>query len=305
MKDESHLNPDPNEQPYFATRPDEQDHPFTMVPNDLIRDASIDPETKWFISYLLSHVERWKLYVPHIMQTQNLSKNKVYNLIKKAIATGYLSRETYIVFGHKRYRYQVSRTAYFKKSLLFPQKRDTEKRDTVNGDTKEYQSLEKTKKKEYIPSPSARELTDLLFNAIQKIKPSFRDPNVYAWCKDFETWMSVTGHTLEDIKKVIAWLPTNDFWSGVILSPKNLRKQFDRLELEMQKTTKKSSSIASNETFAYKVWNYFKKIGKENEVHVGPTYIEFVGGPYIKFTDHGFEEQILSYLRKSNIPIKL
>lgn len=163
------LLPEEVSAPFFELSESDKEHPFTMVPNELIRNPDIDPETKWFISYLLSHVDRWRLYAPAIMKSQKLSKHTMYKLIDKAILSGYLSRTYYLESGKKRFKYFVSRTARFKKSLLFHEKQDTAPQDTVKRDRKEYQSQEKQEEKKTTTSPTPSKGKDVAAaSSIQK-----------------------------------------------------------------------------------------------------------------------------------------
>lgn len=118
----------------------EIEHPFVMVPRDLIRNAEISPQCRWFIAYLLSHSGKWKISIPYIIKNQKISKNRIYRIINEAIEAGYLKREEFLDNGKKRYKYTVSREAKFKKCLLCPQNQDTEKQDPENEDRIEYQS---------------------------------------------------------------------------------------------------------------------------------------------------------------------
>lgn len=132
---------------HFQPCQEELDHPFVMVPRELIRNPDISPECKWFISYLLSHTGKWKISIPYIIKNQKISKNRIYPIINEAIEAGYVKREEYLEEGKKRYKYTVSREAKFKKSLLCPQNQDTEKQDPENEDRREEQSISLSKDK--------------------------------------------------------------------------------------------------------------------------------------------------------------
>ena len=192
---------------------EEIDHPFVMVPRDLIRNPNISPECKWFISYLLSHSGNWKIRIPYIIKSQKISKNRIYPIINEAIEAGYVKREDYLEAGKKRYTYFVSREPKFKKCLLCPQNQDTENQDTENEDTKEYQSSsyeeEKDKKEivSLVPTPNGAETSEktfssksseeeeggafeskkmsvYLFDKVKSLHPKLKDPKLDSWAKD-------------------------------------------------------------------------------------------------------------------------
>lgn len=125
---------------HFELCPDELDHPFVMVPTELIRNPNICPEAKWFISYLLSHAPKWHISIPYIIKSQKISKDRIYKIINKCFESGYLKRETYLEQGRKRFKYIVSREPKFKNILLCPENPDAENPAPEKQDGKVYQS---------------------------------------------------------------------------------------------------------------------------------------------------------------------
>lgn len=123
--------------------PEEEDHPFVMVPTTIARSADMSFDCIGLLTYLLSHAPIWRISIPYIIQTKKISKNKIYPLLKEAMHHGYLKCETYLKNGLKRYVYTVSRSPKFKKCLPCPQNQDTENEDRildqVSNDTKEQQ----------------------------------------------------------------------------------------------------------------------------------------------------------------------
>ena len=72
-----------------------------------------------------------------------------------------------------------------------------------------------------------------LLSTIQKWHPEYKEKNKQRWCDDFRKLLSLDNQSLEQVNKVIAWLPTSEFWRRNILSPAALRKHFDRLYAQM------------------------------------------------------------------------
>ena len=110
-------------------------------------------------------------------------------------------------------------------------------------------------------------------------------------------------------KKVIEWLPTsktssNGFnWNTNILSAESLRKQFDRLELDMRKEPTKNPS---------KDLELLKKLEERVDlisrgvIVTGSDYVDFpkIRGAYFKIGTPEFYHGVINSLRKSNVPIK-
>jgi len=100
---------------------DEQ-NPFSVIPNALLRDESISPECRWLISYLLSNAKGWTIKVAQIIRhvAPHMGRNKVYKVINEALESGYMRRENYLVNNLKRTRYYIASTPRFKKYSRSP-----------------------------------------------------------------------------------------------------------------------------------------------------------------------------------------
>lgn len=103
--------------------------------------------------------------------------------------------------------------------------------DTINKNDKK----EKNDKNRIINGQSLQIAGSLLF-AIQTTKPDFKKPgNLNQWATDIDRMIRIDKRDPDKIKAVLSWLPKSNFWSSNILSGSKLRKQFDRLEIEMEK----------------------------------------------------------------------
>lgn len=135
--------------------PHDQENPYTMINNALLRDENISPNCRWLLSYLLSNRANWKITVLQISQNvkKHLGIKKVYKIINEAIKAGYMKREdVYVSEGHSKLKrnvkYFISETPKFKKCF-----RDSHFCHDENGCIKERTSL----KKEHIKKKKERE----------------------------------------------------------------------------------------------------------------------------------------------------
>lgn len=73
-------------------------------------------------------------------------------------------------------------------------------------------------------------------NAIKARKPDYKfTGTIEKWADVIRLMIDTDKRTPDRIKAVIAWSQADTFWQNNVLSPDKLRKQFDRLELQMQK----------------------------------------------------------------------
>lgn len=88
-------------------------------------------------------------------------------------------------------------------------------------------------KKIYTSDSPEYGLAELLFSLMRVNNPNVKEPNMQVWAKDFDFIMRVDGRDHGKVKELVEWSQGDQFWMKNILSPAKLRKQFDRLTLEM------------------------------------------------------------------------
>lgn len=76
-------------------------------------------------------------------------------------------------------------------------------------------------------------LSDYLFNLVKSNNPHAKEPNIQTWAKDIDLMIRIDNRNPEEIKKIITWCQKDQFWHKNILSTDKLRKQYDKLYLEM------------------------------------------------------------------------
>lgn len=77
-------------------------------------------------------------------------------------------------------------------------------------------------------------LSKLLFQLILTNNPKNKKPKLEEWAKHVDLAMRIDRRSPEDIEAVIRWCQSHHFWHRNILSTEKLRKQFDKLFIEMQ-----------------------------------------------------------------------
>lgn len=141
--------------------PHDAQNPYAQISRNLIRDASISPECRWLLIYLLSNSDGWSIKPKQIYAHLKgfIGKDKVYDLLNEGVDAGYIKRESYIEKNLKRYRYYLSETPKFKKSFRCPGFQDTGRQDTENTDTLKKEHPKKDNIKEAAALTRTREKT--------------------------------------------------------------------------------------------------------------------------------------------------
>lgn len=243
----------------------DKENPYVMVNRDLVRDPNMSPQCRWFIIFCLSFDKTWHISIPHFIKSQGISKDKMYSMINEAIEHGYVKRESINNKGLKRYRYIISESAKFKKSLPCPENPDTEKPDTVFQDTKNKQSSSyEEEKKEQCKERSttspvsgeAVELGEYFFQKIKEKKEDFKGKAVDKWPQVFDLMIRLDNRSPKHIKEVIDYLVDDVRQLAYCLSAKRLREKFDELQLKLL-SKGKQSLINSNRDYARKLKERF------------------------------------------------
>ncbi len=95
----------------------------------------------------------------------------------------------------------------------------------------------KNEKKEYSEDSNEFRLSLFLFNNIRKRKPDYKQPDFQKWSIQSNYILRIDKRDINEVKAVIKWCQTDEFWQDNILSTAKLRKQYDKLVLKMNKAT--------------------------------------------------------------------
>ena len=87
-----------------------------------------------------------------------------------------------------------------------------------------------------IENPEAYELARLMRDTLKANLPTFKEPNLEKWAKDFAIALRNDESMKEAsfVAQVIAWACSDSFWRGNIQSPAKLREKFDQLTAKME-----------------------------------------------------------------------
>ena len=101
------------------------------------------------------------------------------------------------------------------------------------------------------PNSEPFRLSQLLLDLILARKRDFRQPNLTVWAKHVDRIIRLNHRAPEAIEAVIRWSQNDPFWQDNILSTEKLRKQLDRLELQMAKSSKRNDNVQNREQRRY------------------------------------------------------
>jgi hypothetical protein len=93
------------------------------------------------------------------------------------------------------------------------------------------------------PIFDANRLANLLADLIEA-NGSKRPKVTKAWLTSIDRMIRLDGRTADQVERAMRWAQSNDFWASNIMSPDALRKQFDRMRLQAQRTRQSTGMAA-------------------------------------------------------------
>ena len=126
--------------------------------------------------------------------------------------------------------------------------------NTVRNTSKK-ENIKRELKNKYIDTSTEVKISEYLYKLILKNNSKAKKPNIQKWADVINKLMRIDGRSKEDIKLVIDYSQSNDFWMGVILSPTNLRKHFDKLYLQANKKAPAGTGADKNNSYTKSICN--------------------------------------------------
>lgn len=221
--------------------PHDRENPYAQISRTLIRDKTLSHDVRWFIIYCLSFDGKWEISIPYFLKDQNMSKDKMYRILREAMKAGYIKREKLFVNNLIRYRYTVSETPQFKECFRYPENQDPGNQDTTNkqcNPTTLNSNTNKKKEQKKAPAPSptsaiASALSDLFLKKLKEKLPNFKDPNMLQWAKEMDLILRIDKRDPDEVKRVIEWVREAKWYKSNCLSPNSLRKYYDKISAQM------------------------------------------------------------------------
>lgn len=187
--------------------------------------------------YDCSKLESWE----YLLSKMNTPEETVVGILNKLAAMGTIDKD---LWNEKRIWMQSFvdsiADAYARRKVSLPVKPELMStltpvsgvNDGINPQSKVNKSKVKNIKR-FMSDSIEVGLSDYLFNLVKLNNPNAKEPNIQTWAKDIDLMIRIDNRNPEEIKKIITWCQKDQFWHKNILSTDKLRKQYDKLYLEM------------------------------------------------------------------------
>ena len=116
---------------------------------------------------------------------------------------------------------------------------------TTNNNINNKNNINKTKSPNKFSDEDLK-CAEFIFGLLKKMNPDHKEPNFNTWADDVRKMREIDKRTHRDICEVFKFANQDDFWKSNILSPKTLRKQFDKLTIKKSGVTNEKNTGHSN-----------------------------------------------------------
>lgn len=254
---------------------------FTQVPNEVLDDERLKWADKGLFAYLWRQSDEWQFYESEIIKHAADGRDAFRTAKNHLIKFGYLVIEQ---TRDKNGRMSLGKwylNPYPGRKIIKslekaqdkgistvdgfsvdgkPTTNNTNSNNTNNNNTNSKKRLlselasssdvppkNSKKKRQYDPDSKPYRCAVKLQDEILKNKPDFKKPDLQKWSDTFRLMNERDGRAWKTIGKVIIYATQDDFWRSNILSADKLRKQFERLEMQMGEG-KKGKRVIVRET---------------------------------------------------------
>ena len=115
----------------------------------------------------------------------------------------------------------------------------TNKEEGINNkNKKKSDDSSRSRSKEYDTSSLYYQMAERLYQKILENNPEHKKPNFQKWADDFRKLVELDKKKPDVVFKMIDWVQKHEFWHVNILSPDKLRKQWDKLKMEVVRESK-------------------------------------------------------------------
>ena len=130
-----------------------------------------------------------------------------------------------------------------------------------------------------------------IFDQILLLNPKHKKPNFDTWADEIRLMRERDNHTHREIAELFKWANRDDFWKTNILSPKTLRKQWDKLTIQKGHRNETRTRNSDKGTCGVALDNIFGLDTAGHEAHSTPVHeVHSDVWQHLGFTDEGFAD---------------
>lgn len=183
--------------------------------------------------------ERWEVNRKQVRRFLNLLEKNGMISLEKSRQKG----TTYKVLKYKDYQQFSDSEKDIKRDNGRDNARDNDrdinKNDKNEKNDKNNNTSKKSKKRIYSDDDPNKKLAKLLLKHIEA-NQEIKEPDLDKWANTIRLTIEADKRSGKDVQDMILWATQHNFWSGVVLSPTSLRRNWDKMAVQKNKKSNKS-----------------------------------------------------------------
>ena len=266
-----------------------KENPYVIINKEMLENPNLSLKLKGFLAYCLSKPDNWKFHVRHLASVLKEGKDAIYAIIDEGIEFGYIERSKQVVKGKFESVDYIIHESPIQKIITVSAFPDTENPDTENPPLINNDNIVSKEEREEAAPSHPPKINNFVYKRVVIEMAKYKN-----LCDEFGTGI------------IQAFMDRLDEYADI--NPKRFKqyachaaviRKWIREDKEKQPNHKHQSSKEWIEKLRNRVTNNLS-LTVTDEVfayHAGQSY------HVIKYTDHGYQEQIKNRLRKMNISV--
>jgi hypothetical protein len=247
-----------------------KDQPFTMIANTTLQDTTISLDAKGVLVWLISKPEDWTVYKKHLQKTFSIGRERMDRIFDELEEARYVrSRRLRMPDGTFQWEWVVHEIPFTEQPLsAYPAPAEpatanptsTKKDLTKDRHTKEAAG----QKADDALNPICQELLEQIDAGI--VANGFKAPTARReQLAAIDRMLRIDGKTADEIRTMIEWSMSHDFWAANIRSAVKLRKHYETMAAQAVRDAKRPQEPADGSDAARAVEMTAERLRRQAE----------------------------------------
>lgn len=114
----------------------------------------------------------------------------------------------------------------------------------------------------------AKECANIILEKVTSFHPKIKKPDMNKWEECIDLLNRKDGRSYDEIKEFIEWIFNDCFWSAVVQSPQNLRKNWDKIAIKKSPPMNKGRVFETNKKLAYEALEALRSCDRVKEIRI-------------------------------------
>ena len=218
-----------------------KDKNYSTIHNGFLRRKDLSWKAKGIMAYILHLPDDWNVVLSEVVKNATEGQSAFDSGWKELKDAGYVKRQP---VKHEK----TNKILYWETVVTenVPEKSHSVENHTVENHGQDNHKLLSTKelstnklntnrdspdsaKAKYDDDSPYLKLAEYLYKRVKENNSKAPVPNFQGWADDIRKLVELDDNTVDEVKEVIDWCQSDDFWKNNVMSANKLRVQFPKL----------------------------------------------------------------------------